>query len=59
METLAAQKMDLAGMLMAHYKGAQDYQNKYDGYVFNSKFYNKNFGGMIGYGGNWGYSHLS
>ncbi|MFT4153299.1 TonB-dependent receptor [Parafilimonas sp.] len=40
------------------YKGAQDYKNKYDGYVFNSKFYNKNFGGMVGYGGNWGYSHL-
>ena len=40
------------------YKGAQDYKNKYDGYVFNSKFYNKNFGGMLGYGGNWGSSHL-
>lgn len=40
------------------YKGAEDYKNKYDGYVFNSKFYNKNFGAMIGYGGNWGYSHL-
>ena len=40
------------------YKGAQDYKNKYDGYVFNSKFYNKNFGGMIGYGGNWGHSYV-
>lgn len=40
------------------YKGAQDYKNKYDGYVFNSKFYNKNFGGMVGYTGHWGYSHL-
>jgi iron complex outermembrane receptor protein len=40
------------------YKGAEDYSNKYDGYVFNSKFYNKNFGGMIGYSGNWGHSHL-
>jgi len=40
------------------YKGAQDYKNKYDGYVFNSKFYNKNFGGMLGYSGNWGYTHL-
>ncbi len=40
------------------YKGAQDYKNKYDGYVFNSKFYNRNVGGMIGYGSNWGYSHL-
>lgn len=40
------------------YKGAQDYKNKYDGYVFNSKFYNKNVGGMLGYSGNWGYTHL-
>jgi iron complex outermembrane receptor protein len=40
------------------FKGAHDYKNKYDGYVFNSKFYNDNFGGMIGYGSSWGYSHL-
>lgn len=41
------------------YKGAQDYQNKYDGRVFNSRFYNKNFGGLLGYTGNWGYSRIS
>jgi iron complex outermembrane receptor protein len=40
------------------YKGAEDYKNKYDGRVFNSKFYNQNFGGMLGYSGTWGYSHL-
>ncbi|MBN9299094.1 MAG: TonB-dependent receptor [Filimonas sp.] len=40
------------------YKGAEDYSNKYDGRVFNSKFYNKNVGGMLGYNGAWGYSHL-
>lgn len=40
------------------YKGAQDYRNKYDGRVFNSKFYNKNYGGMLGYQGNWGHSRL-
>jgi len=40
------------------YKGAADYKNKYDGYVFNSKFYNKDYGAMIGYGGNWGHSYL-
>lgn len=40
------------------YKGAADYKNKYDGDVFNSKFYNKNFGGMLGYGGSWGHSYL-
>ncbi|MEO6229308.1 MAG: TonB-dependent receptor [Ferruginibacter sp.] len=37
---------------------AADYQNKYDGKVFNSKFTQKNFGGYAGYNGNWGYSHL-
>jgi iron complex outermembrane receptor protein len=41
------------------YKGAQDYKNKYDGYVFNSKFYNQNFGGMAGYSGDWGHSYLN
>jgi iron complex outermembrane receptor protein len=37
---------------------AADYQNKYDGRVFNSKFNEKNFGGYAGYNGGWGYSHL-
>lgn len=37
---------------------AADYQNKYDGRVFNSKFKQTNFGGYAGYNGNWGYSHL-
>lgn len=40
------------------YKGAADYQNKYDGYVYNSRFNDKDFGAMAGYAGNWGYSHL-
>ena len=39
-------------------KAAADYENKYDGKVYNSKFNEKNFGGYIGYNGNWGYSHL-
>lgn len=42
----------------ASYKGAQDFRNKYDGDVFNSKFKNMNFGGMLGYGGSWGHSFL-
>ena len=37
---------------------AADYRNKYDGRVFNSKYYQNNFGGYAGYNGNWGYSHL-
>lgn len=40
------------------YKGAHDYQNKYDGYVFNSKFYSNNYGGMLGYRSNWGSSRI-
>ncbi len=39
-------------------KAAADYKNKYDGYVFNSKFNEHNLGGYVGYNGNWGYSHL-
>lgn len=40
------------------YKAAGDYQNKYDGYVFNSKFNEKNFGGYLGLHKGWGFSHL-
>ncbi|MEO7523677.1 MAG: TonB-dependent receptor, partial [Ferruginibacter sp.] len=39
-------------------KEASDYKNKYDGYVFNSKFNEHNVGGYGGYNGSWGYSHL-
>jgi iron complex outermembrane receptor protein len=39
-------------------KSAADYRNKYDGKVFNSRFYEKNFGGYIGLNQSWGYSHL-
>ncbi|HPH86220.1 MAG TPA: TonB-dependent receptor [Ferruginibacter sp.] len=39
-------------------KAAADFQNKYDGYVFNSKFNEHNWGGYVGYNGGWGYSHL-
>ncbi|MEO8171487.1 MAG: TonB-dependent receptor [Sediminibacterium sp.] len=39
-------------------KSAGDYQNKYDGQVFNSRFFEKNFGGYIGINKSWGYSHL-
>jgi iron complex outermembrane receptor protein len=39
-------------------KFAHDYRNKYDGYVFNSKFKNTNFGGSIGVNKDWGSSIL-
>ena len=40
------------------FKGAQDYMNPNDGRVFNSKFYNANFGGMVGITRSWGHSYL-
>jgi iron complex outermembrane recepter protein len=40
------------------YKAAADYENKYDGRVYNSKFNEGNAGGYIGYNGSWGYSHI-
>ncbi len=39
-------------------RAAADYKNKYDGYVYNSKFKENNAGGYAVYNGNWGYSHL-
>lgn len=44
--------------LSGSYKAAADYKNKYDGYVFNSKFNERDFGGYFGLNKNWGYSHL-
>lgn len=40
------------------YKAAADYKNKYDGYVFNSKFNERDFGGYVGLNKQWGFSHL-
>ena len=44
--------------IYATQKAAADYKNKYDGYVFNSKFNEQNAGGYVGYNGGWGFSHL-
>ena len=41
-----------------NFKSAGDYQNKYDGYVFNSGFVQKNISGQLGYHAGWGYTHL-
>ncbi|MEI9911182.1 MAG: TonB-dependent receptor [Bacteroidota bacterium] len=40
------------------YKVAADYKNKYDGYVFNSKFNEKDYGAYIGLNKSWGFTHL-
>ena len=39
-------------------KMAHDYKNRYDGYVYNSRFHERALSGMIGINRNWGYSHL-
>ncbi|HJT74212.1 MAG TPA: TonB-dependent receptor [Chitinophaga sp.] len=39
-------------------KFAHDYKNKYDGYVYNSKFRNTNYGASIGLNKQWGSSTL-
>lgn len=39
-------------------KFAHDYKNKYDGYVFNSRFRNTNYGGSLGVNKQWGSSVL-
>ena len=55
---IAGNKNGFNWNIYGSYKGAEDYKNKYDGRVLNSKFNEKNFGGYIGYNGSWGYSHL-
>jgi iron complex outermembrane recepter protein len=44
--------------LNGSYKAAADYRNKYDGYVFNSKFNERALGAYLGLNKNWGYTHL-
>ena len=39
-------------------KMAHSYQNKYDGYVFNSGYKENTISGIIGFNKAWGYSHL-
>ena len=39
-------------------KKATDYKNKYDGYVYNSKFNELNGGGYVGIEKDWGYTHF-
>jgi iron complex outermembrane recepter protein len=39
-------------------RSAHDYKNRFDGYVYNSRFKERNFGGYVGLNKSWGYSHL-
>jgi len=63
---LLAYSLDLAGNkkgivwdLRFSDKRAHDYQNKYDGYVYDSRFKEQSFTGLIGINKEWGYSHLT
>lgn len=44
--------------LYASYKRATDYSNKYDGYVYNSRYTERDFGGYAGLNKKWGFTHL-
>lgn len=63
---LAAWHTDIAGnsggfvwKIFGTSKWAHDYKNAYDGYVFNSRFNNMNYGAMMGIDRKWGNSRLS
>lgn len=56
--SIAGTKHGLSWNAYGSYKAAEDYKNQYDGRVLNSRFNNRNFGGMLGYGGHWGHSQL-
>jgi len=55
---LAGNKNGFVWGVNASSKKAGDYKNKYDGYVYNSKFSELNGGGFLGIEKDWGYSHL-
>jgi iron complex outermembrane receptor protein len=55
---LAGMKSGLNWSFYGTLKSAGDYKNRYDGYVLNSRFNEKNGGGQVGINKSWGYSHL-
>jgi len=55
---IAGNKNGFVWGLNASSKKASDYKNKYDGYVYNSKFSELNGGGFLGIEKDWGYSHF-
>ncbi len=55
---LAANANGWNGYLIGTLKKADDYQNAYDGKVFNSGFEESNATGMLGLNRKWGFSHL-
>lgn len=55
---LGANKNGLLWNLRYSNKRAHDYKNKYDGYVYDSRFKEDALNGVIGLNKAWGYSHL-
>lgn len=55
---MAGNRKGLNWSVYGTYKSAGSYRNKFDGYVLNSGFNEKNAGGLIGLNKKWGYSHL-
>lgn len=55
--TIGGNKKGFSFNAYASVKAAGDYKNKYDGYVFNSKFRELNAGVSAGVNKKWGYSH--
>jgi iron complex outermembrane receptor protein len=55
---IAGNKKGVNWNMYGSLKSAGDYKNRYDGYVLNSRFNEKNFGGYIGLNKKWGFSHL-
>jgi len=55
---LAGNKKGFVWGINTSSKKASDYQNKYDGYVYNSKFNELNGGGYVGIEKDWGYTHF-
>ncbi len=56
---LAGNKKGLVWDLRYSDKNAHAYQNKYDGYVYNSGFQEKALSALLGINKSWGYSHLN
>ena len=55
---LAGNKNGFVWGVNASSKNASDYKNKYDGYVYNSKFNELNGGLFLGVEKDWGYTHF-
>ncbi len=54
----AGNKAGFNWLLRGSLKEAGNYQNRYDGRVYNSGFSERNLNGYFGWNKNWGYSHI-